>query len=194
MQMTRTRFIPKGAVKVADKLSDAVAYLYTDSKRNRPCVIVYYGKQSKAVAHHSYRDDAERAKSIAGYFSGRQSHDRGRAETKAKRLAPNRLVLGDILTTCWGYDQTNREAYEVVAVSGQYVTIRQIGMASETSELGDRGHCVPQSGQFIGQPMRKLVQYGDSVSIESYITATKWNTEIVAGVPVGPSLYWSSYA
>jgi hypothetical protein len=152
----RTRYIPTGSTKVADKLSDAVAYVYTD-KRGKLCAIVYYGKQTKAVGHHSYRDEAERTKSVTRYFEGRQSHDKGRAESKAKRLAPNKLVAGDILTTCWGYDQTNREAYEVIEVSRQYVTIRQIGMASvETSDM--QGMCAPQSGLFIGAPMRKLVQ------------------------------------
>jgi hypothetical protein len=46
---------------------------------------------------------------------------------------------------------------------------------------------VPQSGSFIGNPMRKLVQYGDTVTIDDVRTALKWNTANVAGVPVGPS-------
>jgi hypothetical protein len=92
--MTRTRYIPKGAMKITDKLSDAVAYIYTDSKRNRPCAIVYYGKQSKAVGHHSYRDDAERARGVARYFEGRQASDKSRAESKAKRLGDRPGIWG----------------------------------------------------------------------------------------------------
>jgi hypothetical protein len=58
----------------------------------------------------------------------------------------------------------------------------------------DAGKCVPQSGQFIGEPMRKLVQWGDSVAVDYGQSARKWNTAKVAGVPVGPAMYWSSYA
>lgn len=194
MSTQRTRYIPARSTKVADKLSDAVAYAYTDPKRGRLCAIVYFGKQSKAIAHHSYRDEAERTKSVARYFASRQASDTARAEGKAKRLAPNMLAVGDILSTCWGYDQTNREFYEVTAIAGQHVTICEVGQAVETSDLGDRGKCAPQSGRFIGKPLRKLVQYGDSVSINSHITARKWNTSTIAGVPIGPALSWSSYA
>jgi hypothetical protein len=68
-------------------------------------------------------------------------------------LQPNKLVVGDILNTCWGYDQTNREFFEVIEVSGQYVTVREIAQASETTRM-DQGRCVPQSGSFIGKPLR----------------------------------------
>lgn len=189
MKYTAPRYIPTGSVKVADKSSDAVAYAYTD-KRGRPCAIVYYGKQSKAVGHHGYKTEAERTKSVTRYFEGRQAHDQANVEYKAKRLAPNTLVVGDILSTCWGYDQTNREFYEVVEVIGQHVKICRIAAVSDGGTFG--GRCVPQSGQFIGEPFRKLVQYGDGVSIESYIRASKWNTAIIAGVPVGPALSWSA--
>lgn len=48
MRMTREFYIPKGAVKVADKQSDAVAYLYS-TPAGQPAVRVFYGKQSKPV-------------------------------------------------------------------------------------------------------------------------------------------------
>lgn len=185
------RRIPPGAIKVADKLSDAIAYLTTE--RGRPCAKVYYGKQSKPVGYHAYRSEAEREKSIAQYFADRQAHDRAQAEYKAKRLAPNALVVGDILNTCWGYDQTNREFYEVTEVCGQHVVIREIGQAHQATGW-EQWKAAPQSGEFIGKPTRKLVQYGDSVAINSHITAHKWNTATVAGVPVGPALHASGYA
>jgi len=184
------RYVPQGATKIADKHSDAIAYLYTDPRRSRPCAIIYYGKQSKSVGHHSYRDDAEREKSVTRYFEGRRAHDKAQAEYKAKRLAPNRLQVGDILNTCWGYDQTNREFFEVTEVSGQYVIIREIAQAH--ADTGPSSwKCAPQSSQFIGAPMRKLVQHGDHVTIDDVRTASLWNVQRVAGVPIGPALYAS---
>ena len=179
-----TRYIPKNSAKVADKLSDAIAYIYTDPKRDRPCALIYYGKQSKAVAHHGYKSECEREKSVAGYFASRQAHDRLQAESKAKRLAPNLLQVGDILSCSWGYDQTNVDFYEVVGVSGQYVDIRSIAQRSE--DTGNMtGTCLPRPGRYLGKADRKLVQYGDSVTISSYSSARKWD---------GRPLRWSSYA
>jgi len=187
-----SRYIPPGATKVSDKASDAIAYLYT-TKKGRPAAVVYYGKQSRSVAHFSYKDDAERAKRVGEQFASRQAFAIAKAEYKAQRSAPNTLTVGDILNTCWGYDQTNREFYEVTEVSGQMVTIREIAQAR--AETGwATGTCVPQSGEFIGAPMRKRVKYGNSVAIDDHITAFKWNTSEVAGVKIGPALHWSAHA
>jgi hypothetical protein len=41
--------------------------------------------------------------------------------------------------------------------------------------------------------MRKLARAG-YVRLTSYSGASKWNTSTVAGVPIGPSAYFSTYA
>lgn len=192
MRFSNTRYIPQASTKVADKASDAVAYAYTSS-RGRPAVVVYFGKQTKAVAHYSFRSEAERAATVARLFDGRRAAVAAKADYAASRVVSNKLEVGDILSTCWGYDQTNREFYEVTEASGRHVTIRQVATASESTGSMS-GRCVPQSGEFIGPAMRKVVQFGDRVSINSHITATKWNTAKIAGVPVGPAVNWSSWA
>ena len=60
-------------MKIADKLSDAVAYLHTN-KSGHPCALVFYGKQSKPVANYRFRAEAEREATVRRYFEGRQSH------------------------------------------------------------------------------------------------------------------------
>lgn len=188
---TATRYIPAGAVKVADKASDAVAYIYT-SARGTPCAIIYFGKQSKAVGHHSYRSDAERAKSVTRYFDSRRAHDARIAESRAKDSAAGPgLAVGDIVNTCWGYDQTNREFFEVVGVSGKMVTLREIACAA-TETGGPQERVAPQSGAFKGEPIRRLARDG-RVKIDDVRYASKWNTAIVAGVPVGPALSITGY-
>jgi hypothetical protein len=192
MKLSRERYIPQGATKIADKQSDAVAYIYTNASQ-RPCARVFFGKQTKPVVHCYYRSEAERERAVILAFQGRRERTQRVVEGRKLRTAENKLSVGDILSTCWGYDQTNREFYEVTEVSGKFVIIREIAQARE--EIGFMsGRCAPQQGQFIGQPMRKLVQWGDKVSICSFITATKWNTETVAGVKIGPALGWTSYA
>lgn len=188
---TVARFIPHGATKVSDKQTDAVVYVF-DNSRGKPAAIGYAGKATKATFHYSFMSTASREKHVREFFAGQRARLASKAETKAKRTSTNNLVLGDILKSEWGYDQTNVDFYEVTAVSGQYVTIRKIGAVSEdTGNMS--GRCIPQSGQFIGEPMRKLVQWGDSVKIASYASASKWNTHRVAGVPMGEAANWTAY-
>ena len=73
----------------------------------------------------------KREKAIRKYFSVRQGVFKYRLEIKeAKRIWVNDYKVGEILNTCWGYDQTNREFYEIIAVKGKKVTLRQIAVTS----------------------------------------------------------------
>ena len=110
----REFFAPKGATKVSDKLSDAVAYLYdrTTTKGPKPCGCVFFGKQSQPVARYAYRDEAERERSITQLFQSRRDHDKRKADQRAEDKAYRHdAKVGDIYRTCWGYDQTNVEFF-----------------------------------------------------------------------------------
>ena len=54
------------------------------------------------------------------------------------------IEVGDIYSSSWGYDQTNVEFYEVVAVTKSTVKIRQI-----RSEIIEGKGLVPASGRFL---------------------------------------------
>lgn len=191
MKPPRPRFIPPGAVKVADKLSDAVAYAYTNM-RGRPAAVVYFGAQSKPVAHYSFRDPVAREAEVRRLFESRRAAAAARSKSRVERTAVNKLVVGDILNTSWGYDQTNVEFFEVVQVAGKHVVVREIARASESTGH-DKGRCVPQSGAYISEPARRLVQWGDSVRIDQCRTAHKWNTQEIAGVKIGRPVNWTAY-
>lgn len=185
----RSFYIPAGAVKVADKASDAVAYIFEQA--GRPCAKVFFGKQAKPVGYHSFKTAAQRETSVIRYFEGRRATLAAKSGYKANRLVKNALVVGDILSASWGYEQTNVDFYEVTEIAGQHVVICKIGVDSQDTGWA-QGRCVPQSGAFVGEPMQKLVQYGDQVKV-GHTHASKWNTSTVAGVPVGPALHFSSY-
>lgn len=112
------RWTPKGGVKISDKNSDAVAYLY-DSK-GKPGAVVYVGKQSKPYAWYTYDSAAKRAERVAYYFQCRQQAIALKAEQAAKRKAKGRGVeLGQYLVASWGYEQTNINFYKVTKLIGQ---------------------------------------------------------------------------
>ncbi len=190
-KLRREDYIPSGALKIADKHSTAIAYIYCD-KAERPNAVVFVGQQSKPVLFCSYRSEAARANAIRQAFETAQSHAAAVADRRTSRTAANSLDVGDILATCWGYEQTNREFFEVIECCGKHVILREIAQdRCETAH--DQGSCRPVPGSFIDGPMRRLVQWGNTVRIDEVREATKWNNDKIDGVAVGPALRWSSY-
>jgi len=104
------------------------------------------------------------------------------------KAVERKLVVNDVLSSSWGYDQTNVDFYQVTRLVGKcMVELRQIGSAREYTG-GMSGTCTPCMNQFLTnkEPMRKRVIYsGDAVRISSFATASKWD---------GRPQYFSSYA
>lgn len=125
--MKAMRYIPNGAIKIADKNSDAVAYLYQGGQLgNQPCARIFYGKQSKPVlaaqfgASPKMTAEQYRAKRIADFFRYRQEALARKADRAAKRKAAGRGVeVGQFMVSSWGYDQTNVDFYKITALIGK---------------------------------------------------------------------------
>lgn len=195
--MTRFNFprefhVPKGAVKICDKLSDAVAYLH-DNRDGKPCAMVFFGKQSKPIANYRYRTADEREKAVTRCFEARRGHSaRVDAYRKDRVAFKHSVQVGDIYRTSWGYDQTNVEFFEVTDVRGKHAILRELQQASEdTGWL--TGKAVPQSGLYREktEPIRRLIQDG-RIKIDDVRTAWPWG-EKVAGIIVGEAAHWSAY-
>lgn len=191
-KMPREFFLPKNATKIADKQSDAVAYVYNNSA-GQPCAKVFYGKQSKPVAAYRYRNLAEREKSVTGYFASRRTRCASKAEEQAKRKAfKNPYKVGDVFKTCWGYDQTNVEWFGVVEVKGQMLIVQQ--MKTESVDTGYMtGKSVPMAGQFFGEQYRVKAQDGGFKS-PIYGWASYQAPVVVAGIPTYKPASWTAYA
>lgn len=187
---SREFFIPKGAIKIVDKRSDAVAYLYT-TKVGNPGAMTFVGKQAKPLTHFTYRDEGRRAKAVESIFVTRRSTLAAKAERDAKRKAfVHAYKVGDVFRTCWGYDQTNVEYFEIVEVLGKFVMLRELAQARDESGW-HRGTCTPLPGSYIGEPIRRLAQDG-RIKIDDVRTAWPVKPEVVAGVPVYGTTSWSA--
>lgn len=189
---TALRYIPTGATKIADKKSDAVAYFYRNAS-GKPCARVFYGRQGKPALACYFNTDKAREECVRRYFEARQRTSAHKAEAREERRNfQHDFQVGDVLNTCWGYEQTNREFYEVVEVRGKHVVLREI--AQERTEDGwCRGKTVPMVGQYIGEPIKRLAgRYG--VKIDDVRRASRSDTEVVAGVRVVKPIYWTAYA
>jgi hypothetical protein len=193
----RDFYIPKGSVKVADKGSDAVAYvrsyMFVPSNKLRWQIVIFWGKQNKPIENATYRSEAEAQKRIAECFDSRRKTDEFKKSLREERKAfVNDYKVGDMLYTSWGYDQTNVEFFQVVRSDGKSVWLRAIG--GESNEKGYMtGDCSPTKDSFLtrscvnvdNSPFRRLAQR-HGVKIDD--TRTAWKH--VAGT----THRWSSYA
>jgi hypothetical protein len=179
--MQKQRFIPSEAVKVTDKQSDAVAYLY--EMRGNPCAVAYVGKQTKPAIFARFLDTQRRERAIQDLFSSRQSALTYKAARKAQDSKPHGFQLGHILMSSWGYEQTNINWFEITKIIGdRMIEIRPIGAVVDyTGDMS--GTCTPRAGDYIGDAMRLRVSRG-SVKVSSCARASLWD---------GRPRHWSSW-
>lgn len=101
-------------------------------------------------------------------------------ETSTKKLQQSHdLKVGDILTSSWGYDQTNVWYFQVVKVTAKQATLRRIGSERVESLTYGSWRSRPVKDKFIGDKAytRKVGDTGERtfVKIESYMYAYPWN-------------------
>lgn len=153
------------------------------------------GKRAKYDWYISFRSTERRDAYIKEWMNGQRATKAYRAESKAKRTAaPRGLEVGDILSSHWGYDQTNVDYYQVTALIGEHmVEIREIGCQSEeTGWL--QGKSVPAPNKFIGEPMRKIARDG-YINLTSYSGASKMQpVTVIAGAKIYGAQHWTAYA
>lgn len=176
-----TRFVPADSVKVVDKRSDAIAYVY--SLGGRPCAVGYAGKQTKPAFFLRFSSEARRERHIREFFAGRQASLAFKAERQAEARKPHSFQEGHILVSSWGYDQTNVDWYEVTKVVGaRTIEIRKIAAVVDHT-ASDQGRCFPRAGEYLGEATRHVVSRG-SVRVSSCAYARLWD---------GRARAWSSY-
>lgn len=98
--------------------------------------------------------------------ANRRKEERKVARAAAKVVALETVKEGDIYVASWGWEQTNIDAYQVVAKKGATVTLREIGLESiEGSEgyMSDRVR--PVKDAFIGGEFKKRIT-GKSINID----------------------------
>jgi hypothetical protein len=90
------------------------------------------------------------------------------------------VKVGDFFYSSWGYDQTNVDFYEVVAVtpSGKSVKVREVSQHT-ASDNGPSTRVVPIAGAFRdeGPQLKRLRFYSDRPSffVASYADAYLWD-------------------
>jgi hypothetical protein len=152
-------------VVVKAKKVDAVVYM---SNEGKPCAIGFSGKANKPAFHFNFRTEERRAQYVAEFFRGCEERANYRAARRAeKKTFRHTLKKGDILSNCWGYDQTNREYYEVVELVGDTMCVLR-ELACQVEQNGFLSESVvPVPGRYCehAKPLRRRIQEGDRVNI-----------------------------
>jgi hypothetical protein len=180
MSAPREFYIPENAHELADPKSDAVVYLSRNG-RDQLVLMGFCGKRRKPDFRFWYPNAAEVQKKAVSYFNNRRAHLKRKAndrkEDAAKRAKGHGLQIGHILKSSWGYDQTNVDYYEVVALKGKtMVVLREIGLQSVGGECGAMSDKVmPVAGEYIGEPFNKRVAVDGYVKISSCQYARLWD-------------------
>ena len=177
------RFIPENATIIDDV--HCIAYEY-ESRQGKLAAVGYRGTSSKPDFHWTFRTQDERRKYINEWRERVAAHiDRMNERKLERKTFVNPFKVGDILDSTWGYDQTNVDFYQVIAVTAKTVTIQQIRKDSEdTGWL--QGTCTPRLNDFVkdSKPLTRHVS-SNYISIESYSGASLWD---------GKPMHWTAYA
>lgn len=93
------------------------------------------------------------------------------------------VKVGTIFSSSWGYEQTNITFYEVVKVSGSFVTVRRLEQIKTEEARAMAGTTVPKPGVFTNdEPLKRKLRPGWSdgrhgIRISSYEWAKQWDGE-----------------
>jgi len=131
----------------------------------------------KIEFNYRYGSVARMFEHIEEFLAGVERAIVWKAERKAARAAAKVAALesvkeGDIYVASWGWEQTNIDAYQVVAKKGATVTLREIAVASvEGSEGFMCDRVVPVKNEFIGGEFKKRIT-GKYINIDDVRSAS----------------------
>jgi len=134
-----------------------------ENDSGQPCVKAWSGKRSRPDLHYRYLSRKQRWQDVRRYLSAARSAENEKIERskrqKIEREAMRKkLVVGSIVNTSWGYDQTNVAFFEVVErPSPAMAVIRQIASRHIRATGPMAEMCGPVPGSFVGDPIKRQI-------------------------------------
>jgi len=177
----QSRIIPEGSQEIARQDLKAVVYAGPGLKAK-----AYVGKSIKPYFHYRFQNQEQMNQKISSFFRRLEIIKAEKDAYKAEKAEfKTSLVVGDILYSSWGWEQTNIDFYQVIAVLSGGKSVRIVSIKKEyLSGDGFTGTCSPLKDQFDGEVLTKRVQPNNYITLNSYSCASKYN-----GVPKSYSSY-----
>lgn len=177
------RHIPSHTMAVKRPGIDAIVYV----DMPRLVATAYVGTAARRTWCYRFHSQARMEVKIKQLFDNLQAAAEYKANRSAAQRRPHTLKVGDILSTCWGYEQTNREFYQVTKIVGaSMVELRELAQETQYDSQYMTGTCTPIKGSFLDQAktLRKRASVDNRVRINESVTASPWS---------GQPLSYSSY-
>lgn len=130
------KLITKGPKKGTYKIIEN--YRFKSEEQRQQYVIECTNRINKIVAEEVARENAKAA---------------------ARANFVNPYSVGQLLYNSWGYEQTNIDFYQVIAIGKKTVTVRPIADRVVSEGKGDYGYKKPVADAFTGESIDKKVQF-----------------------------------
>ena len=177
------RYIPTHTMAVKRNGVDAIVYI------NMPTLTAtaYVGTAARHTWCFRFRNQAQMEAKIKNLFDNLRANAEYKANRNAEQRRPHSLKVGDILSTCWGYEQTNREFFQVTkVVSDSMVELREVAQNTNYDSQYMSGTCTAIKDCFLDKAptLRKRATADNRVRIDQSRGASLWD---------GSSLSYSTY-
>jgi hypothetical protein len=173
--MDRSFYIPRNREVKTEEHPELGLVIYTYEQNGAPYGLAFAGKSNKPLWNYRFVNEEQRRRRIEETIDSRKSHQEYKEQLRKERQEyRHTLKEGDILVSSWGYDQTNVDFYQVIAVGEKSVKIREIGSKTVKSAQG-ADYVVADKDAFKGPPLLRRVGKGDSVTIDRSSSAYKWD-------------------
>lgn len=144
----------------------------------------------KCVFNYYFSSEQSRTDYVQKFYDVVIKQIQIKQEAKAIKKAYNANVkaaehfkVGDIVVNTWGYEQTNVEFYQVTAVTGKSIKVREVSQKIEDNSMYSHGmacNVLPKNDNFIGDEfmLRLKADHNNEVRIcnpKSYYYFCKWS-------------------
>ena len=160
-------FFTKKSESVENYKDQILIFKYNNPK-NLPCAAIFFKRDKKPSYHYSFNNVLQRDEFISQKEKS-ADNDAERAELSKQKAIEEaeKMNIGTILYSDWGYEQTNIDFYIIVERSGVSVTLQEIGgIRKYSSDMS--GTVTPDTTKKIGEPFKKRINKYGNISLTSY--------------------------
>lgn len=200
LKAKRAAFIGAESFKIhTENEAEGIIVWIRENPTGSVSVAAFSGRRAKPDFFYRYNGKQYAERAISVWLEKLQNVSEYKAKIKAEKAAKieqgHGLQVGDVLSACWGWEQTNYDYYQVTKLIGKRsVELREIGRTiEETNDM--QGLCAPVKNLFKGEPKVYRVTPDGSVKVRSYgVYASKKESIKVGPVEVFTADCFTSYA
>lgn len=172
------KIFASGKKNAAVTTSGNITVVCYNGQEGNSYAAIYGPKSVRPKKHYWFKDNRHRDEYIHDYLKEIRKRNQEVADFKAQQSEKAKQMLaavkvGDIYVSTWGYEQTNIDFYQIIAIKPASVTVRKI--RKTTRPEGFMSYmCLPVKDGFIGKPFNRRFS-GEGFAINSYSCALPWD-------------------